>query len=182
MAPIETFEDLKEVLQVDDLRKMSSGKVLELAKMLQKNQLGAGLLSELLLVAPDAAATLLHALDEPVKNVVASNEKSSEQAYEGINQSKSALLKIALDPNSSEEERADAFDRIERYDDKLLEHDRDNKRFNLEVMKSHGEKIVAVAGAVAFVGIAVVSPEARKVLLKSAPKALSAAKQLMPGA
>ena len=77
----------------------------------------------------------------------------------------------------------DALDRLERYDNKLFEHDINNKRFNLEALRAHKEVLGAVLGVTALVGVAAISPEARKTLIKNAPKALTTgAKHLLPGA
>lgn len=183
MGQIESIDDLKSALKVDDLRKMSSDKVLDLVQMIQNDQISSGVLSALLTVAPDTVAKLAQAMDDSVQQAVTSNEKSSGNLYASIAFTKELLAQIVRDPESSPEAKQDALDRLERYDNKLFEHDIYNKRFNLEALRAHKEVLGAVLGVTALVGVAAISPEARKTLIKNAPKALTtAAKNLLPGA
>ncbi|MCT1450344.1 hypothetical protein [Corynebacterium sp. p3-SID1194] len=183
MGQIESIDDLKSALKVDDLRKMSSDKVLDLVQMIQNDQISSGVLSALLTVAPDTVARLARAMDDSVQQVVTSNEKSSGDLYASIDFTKKLLAQIVQDPESSPEAIQDALDRLERYDNKLLEHDINNKRFNLEALRAHKEVLGAVLGFTSLVGVAAISPEARNTLIKNAPKALTtAAKYLLPKA
>ncbi|WP_295804137.1 hypothetical protein [uncultured Corynebacterium sp.] len=182
MEQIESVDDLKKALKVDDLRQMSSEKVLTLVQLIQTGQISSGVLSALLSTAPNTMASLAQAMDESVQNAAASNEKSSDNFYSSIAFTKRLLAQIAQDPNASEDARRDALDRLERYDNKLFEHDINNKRFNLEALKLNKETLGAIATGVTLVAVAVISPDARKAITKNAPKALSVAKQILPGA
>ncbi|MCT2253017.1 hypothetical protein M3G46_10675 [Corynebacterium sanguinis] len=132
---IESIDDLKEALGVDDLRRMSGPKVLELLKMTQKGEVSAAVQSELLYVAPEAMVKLAQAMDDSVQKAIGSNDQSSDNLHKQFSMTKRVLLQIAEDPSTSDAARQDALDRLERYDDKLLEHDVNNKRFNLEALK-----------------------------------------------
>ena len=69
MGQIESIDDLKSALKVDDLRKMSSDKVLDLVQMIQNDQISSGVLSALLTVAPDTVAKLAQAMDDSVQQL-----------------------------------------------------------------------------------------------------------------
>lgn len=170
MGQIESIDDLKSALKVDDLRKMSSDKVLDLVQMIQNDQISSGVLSALLTVAPDTVAKLAQAMDDSVQQAVTSNEKSSGNLYASIAFTKELLAQIVRDPESSPEAKQDALDRLERYDNKLFEHDINNKRFNLEALRAHKEVLGAVLGVTALVGVAAISPEARKRLSRTLQK------------
>ncbi|OEY23623.1 hypothetical protein A0K93_03565 [Corynebacterium sp. BCW_4722] len=106
-------------------------------------------------------------MDDSVQKAVASNDRSSDNLYAQIDTSKEILRQIIHNPNSSEQERQDALNRLERYDDKLFEHELNNKRFNLEVLKVNKEVVLGIGIAFGAAGMAAVSPEARKWLVQN---------------
>ena len=77
MEQIESVDDLKKALKVDDLRQMSSEKVLTLVQLIQKGQISSGVLSALLSTAPNTMASLAQAMDNSVQNAATSNDKGS---------------------------------------------------------------------------------------------------------
>ena len=148
---------------------MSSDKVLHLVKMVQKEGVSEAVLTALLSIAPGTMSQLAQAMDDNVQKAVASNDRSSDNLYAQIDTSKEMLRQIIQNPNSSDQERQDALNRLERYDDKLFEYELNNKRFNLEVLKVNKEVVLTIAGGIAF-SMAAVSPEARKWLVQNGGK------------
>lgn len=170
---IETIDDLKAALNEDDLRRMSGEKVLNLVKMVQNDEVSKAVLPALSSVAPDIMVKLAQAMDESTQKAIASNDQSSGNISEQIAMSKRILIQIIEDPNSSDETRKDALDRLERYDDKLLEHDRDNKRFILEALRMNKETILTVVTTVATISLAAIFPDSRKWLVQNGGKLAS---------
>lgn len=170
---IETIDDLKVALNEDDLRRMSGEKVLNLVKMVQNGEVSEAVLPALSSVAPDTMVKLAQAMDESIQKAVASNDQSSDNIFQQVAMSKRILVQIIENPNSSDEERKDALDRLERYDDKLLEHDRDNKRFNLEALKISKEATLAVVATFVAISLAAISPDSRKWLVQNGGKLVS---------
>ena len=161
---------------------MSSEKVLELVKLIQNGQVDEIVLPALFAAAPDTMAKVSQAMADSFQQALSSNKHSSDRLYDSFDKTKSILRQVIDDPNSSEESRRDALDRLERLDDKLMEHDVNNKGFNLQSLQVSKETILIGAAATAVVVLATVSPEARKLLAQNAPKALaSTAKMLLPG-
>ena len=179
---IETVDDLKVALNVEDLRRMSSDKVLHLVKMVQKEGVNEAVLTALRSIAPDTMFQFAQAMDDSVQKAVASNDRSSDNLYAQIDTSKEILRQIIHNPNSSEQERQDALNRLERYDDKLFEHELNNKRFNLEVLKVNKEVVLGIGIAFGAVGMAAVSPEARKWLVQNGGKMVAnVTRKALPG-
>ena len=179
---IDSIDDLKRALSIEDLRNMSSEKVLELVKLIQNGQVDEIVLPALSAAAPDTMAKVSQAMADSFQQALSSNKYSSDRLYDSFDKTKSILRQVIDDPNSSEESRRDALDRLERLDDKLMEHDVNNKRFNLQSLQIKKETIIITAATTAVIALATVSPEARKLLAQNAPKVLSStAKMLLPG-
>ena len=98
MGQIESIDDLKSALKVDDLRKMSSDKVLDLVQMIQNDQISSGVLSALLTVAPDTVAKLAQAMDDSVQQAVTSNEKVLEISTQALLLLRNCLRKLSETP------------------------------------------------------------------------------------
>jgi hypothetical protein len=178
---IETIDDLKAALGVEDLRRMSGRKVLDLVKMVQKGEVSSAIQSELQLIAPETMVKLAQAMDNSVQKAVESNGQSSSNLHEQVAMSKRLLGQIIEDPNTSAAALQDALDRLERYDDKLFEHDLNNKRFNLEALKIGKEVALGVA-LVAATGAAFVLPGGRKWLTENGGRLLvDATRKALPG-
>ena len=149
---------------------------------LQNGQVDEIVLPALFAAAPDTMAKVSQAMADSFQQALSSNKHSSDRLYDSFDKTKSILRQVIDDPNSSEESRRDALDRLERLDDELMEHDVNNKGFNLQSLQVSKETILIGAAATAVVVLATVSPEARKLLAQNAPKALaSTAKMLLPG-
>lgn len=175
---IETVDDLKAALNVEDLRRMSSDKVLHLVKMVQKGEASEAVLTALASNAHGTMSQLAQAMNDSVQKAVASNDQSSGNLYAQIGTSKEILRQIIQNPNSSDKERQDALNRLERYDEKLVEHELNNKRFNLKVLEANKETVLGIA----VVGIAAVFPEARKWLVHNGGKMVAnVTRKALPG-
>lgn len=179
---IDSIDDLKRALNIEDLRNMSSEKVLELVKLIQNGQVGEIVLPTLFAAAPDTMVKVSQAMADSFQQALSSNKYSSDRLYDSFDKTKSILRQVIDDPNSSEESRRDALDRLERLDDKLMEHDVNNKGFILQSLQANKETIIIAAATTAVIAVAAVSPEARKLLAQNAPKILSSTtKMLLPG-
>ena len=179
---IDSIDELKRALSIEDLRNMSSEKVLELVKLIQNGQVGEIVLPTLFAAAPDTMAKVSQAMADSFQQALSSNKYSSDRLYDSFDKTKSILAQVIDDPNSSEESRRDALDRLERLDDKLMEQDVNNKRFNLQSLQVSKETILIGSVLVASAVVATVSPEVKKLLAQNAPKVLSStAKMLLPG-
>ncbi len=178
---IESTDDLKAALGIDDFRRMSVDKVLSLVNKVQNGEVSDAVLATLLSVAPDTMAKVAQAMDDSVQKAVASNDQSSDNLFAQITTSKRTLSQIIENPNSSDEARQDALDRLERYDEKLFQHDINNKRFNLEALKISTEAVVRFA-SVAAISVAAIHPGSRKWLMQNGGKLLTeAARAALPG-
>lgn len=178
---IETVDDLKAALNVEDLRRMSSDKVLHLVKMVQKGEASEAALTALASNAPDTMSQLAQAMNDSVQKAVASNDQSSGNLYAQIGTSKEILRQIIQNPNSSDKERQDALNRLERYDEKLVEHELNNKRFNLKVLEVNKDTVLGIAGGIA-VGMAAVSPGVREWLVQNGGKMVAnVTRKALPG-
>lgn len=179
---IETIDDLKAALGVKDLRHMSGRKVLDLLKMEQNGEVSAAVQAQLAQIAPETMVKLAKAMDDSVQRAIRSNDQSSSNLYEQIAMSKRYLGQIIEDPNTSEAARQDALDRLERYDDKLFEHDVNNKRFSLESLKISKDAVLGVATLVLVTGGALAVPGGRKWLTDNGGRLLGeVAKRALPG-
>ncbi|NII88820.1 hypothetical protein E9230_002790 [Corynebacterium glutamicum] len=122
------------------------------------------------------------AMADSFQQALSSNKYSSDRLYDSFDKTKSILTQVISDPTSSEESRRDAFDRLERLDDKLMEHDVNNKRFNLQSLQINKEAFIIGSVLVASAVVATINPEAKNFLAQNAPKVLSStAKMLLPG-
>lgn len=177
----ESTDDLKAALGIDDFRRMSVDKVFDLVNKVQNGEVNDTVLATLLSVAPDTMAKVAQAIDDSTQKAVASNDQSSDNLFAQITISKRILSQIIENPSSSDEARQDALDRLERYDEKLFEHDLNNKRFNLEALKISKEAALGFATVVA-VSAAAIHPESRKWLIQNGGKLLTeAARGALPG-
>lgn len=135
---IENLDDVKQALNVESLRNIGGEKVMELA---------------VFTAAPELLAKVSDAMDDANEQAVHSNDQSSASVYEHLKQSKDFWAARAVDPEATEEERRDARDRFERVDERLMNHDVNNKQFNLELIKNKKDVLLAVAGfAVLVIG------------------------------
>ncbi|WP_271799234.1 hypothetical protein [Dietzia maris] len=179
---IETIDELKAALGVKDLRQMSGRRVLDLLKMVQNGEVSTAIQAQLALVAPETMVRLAKAIDDSAKRAIDSNDQSSSNLHEQIAMSKWYLGQIIQDPNTSEAARRDALDRLERYDDKLFEHDVHNKRFNLESLKISKDAVLGVATLALVAGGALTVPGSRKWLTDNGGRFLvDATRKALPG-
>lgn len=179
---IETIDDLKAALGVKDLRHMSGRKVLDLLKMKQGGEISTAVQAQLALIAPETMVKLAKAMDDSVQRAMSSNDQSSANLYSQIAMSKRLLGQIIENPLTTDEARRDALDRLERYDDKLFEHDVNNKRFSLEGLKISKETVLGVATLVLATGGALAIPGGRKWLTENGGRLLvEATRKALPG-
>ncbi|WP_313679647.1 hypothetical protein [Corynebacterium stationis] len=150
---IENLDDVKQALNVESLRNIGGEKVMELVGLMQSGQLTEAGQIAVFTAAPELLAKVSDAMDDANEQAVHSNDQSSASVYEHLKQSKDFWAARAVDPEATEEERRDARDRFERVDERLMNHDVNNKQFNLELIKNKKDVLLAVAGfAVLVIG------------------------------
>lgn len=145
---LENLDDVKQALNIDSLRNMGGEKVMELVGLMQSGQLTEAGKVAVFAAAPELITKVSDAMDETNEQAVGSNDQSSAHFYDHMRQSKEFWASRATDPDATEEERRDARDRYERVDEKVANHDVNNKQFNLEVIKNKKEILLTAAGFV----------------------------------
>lgn len=145
---IENLDDVKQALNIESLRNLGGEKVMELVGLMQAGQLTEAGKIAVFTAAPELLTKVSDAMDDTNEQAVHSNDQSSANVYEHLKQSKEFWAARAVDPEATEEERRDARDRYERADERLMNHDVNNKQFNLEVIKNKKEVLLAAAGFV----------------------------------
>ena len=115
---------------------MGGEKVMELVGLMQAGQLTEAGRIAVFTAAPELLAKVSEAMNATNEQAVHSNDQSSASVYAHLKQSKEFWAARAVAPEATEEERRDARDRFERVDERLMDHDVNNKQFNLEVIKT----------------------------------------------
>lgn len=147
---LDNLDQVKRALNIKSMRNMSGEKVMELVRLMQTGQLTEAAKVAVFAAAPELIAKISDAMNDANEQVVGSNDQSSASFYEHMAQSKEFWAARATDPEATEEERRDARDRYERVDERVANHDVDNKHFNLAVIKNHKEVLLAVASLALF--------------------------------
>lgn len=150
---LEDLDDVKQALNIKSMRNMSNKKVMELVELMEAGQLTEAGKVAVFTAAPQLVVKVSEAMDATNEMAMDSNNQSSASFYDQMTQSKEFWAARATDPNATEEERRDARDRYERVDERLADHDVNNKHFNLKVIDAKKGALIAVAGlAVTAVG------------------------------
>ena len=143
---LDNLDDVKQVLNIDSMRNMGGEKVMELVGLMQSGQLTEAGKVAVFTAAPELLEKISDAMDDTNEQAVHSNDQSSTNIYDHLRQSQKIWAAMAVDPEATEEERRDARDRLERVDERLMNHDVNNKQFNLEVIKNKKEVLLTAAG------------------------------------
>lgn len=164
---VETVDDLRRALGVESLREMSGEKVLALAKMWQGGELSEAVQLALLQLVPETFRDMTKAMDGSLTEAVNSNDASSSSYYAAVSETKQILKARLENPSSSEQYKMILLEQIERLDDKLSEHDLNNKRFGLEALHLKKEMLLKVGVGALALGAAS-TPSGRKLLIDGA--------------
>lgn len=95
------------------------------------------------------------AMDETNEQLIASNDRSSDAAFADIKDSRETWLKIVSDPNSSEEEKKFAMEKMAKLDDNAMEIDRGNKKWSDKLGDRKAQLLMGVATGLTAVAVAV---------------------------
>ena len=132
---------------------------------MQRGQLTEEAKTAVFAAVPGLVARINEAMDETNAQAMRSNDESSDRFYDHMQQSQAFWAARAADPDASEEERRDARDRFERVDERVANHDTDNKRFTLELARYKKELLSVIGVVVLGAAGALTKPEVRRAIL-----------------